>query len=148
MALSLILGASSAWPGPLSGCYERSYNAGHLAAHQGQRVRKVILALTALRGHEPWVASFSLELALRGRKGLASLSGDCTKDGNSLSCAGDCDTGAFHLARAPHGKLLLTISGRLLLQRNGCDEENYEELTQDEENTSLLLGRAKPPVCK
>jgi hypothetical protein len=38
---------------PLSGCYERHHDAKHPAAHKGQRVLRVILAVKPMCGSSP-----------------------------------------------------------------------------------------------
>jgi hypothetical protein len=110
-----------------------------LACHPGQRVR-VILSLKPMSGNDPWVASGNLKMAVKGQKGFRTVSGDCRRDGDALSCAGDRDTGAFRLVSSRQRNVLLTVTDRLLLQRNGCDDESYIEQKPDKENTRFFCN--------
>src|SRR5262245_36029366 len=58
----LFLCANSAEPAPPSGCYERQYDAAHLAVHPFQHVRPVSLAVKPMSGHDPWIASADLAI--------------------------------------------------------------------------------------
>jgi hypothetical protein len=148
MAFGLIMLAANTEAASLSGCFKRHYDAQHLAAHPGQTVRNIILTSKPMTGNAPWVASATLEIAIVGYKGLASVSGDCTKDGDALNCAGDCDTGAFRVVSRAQGNILLTITDRLLLQRNGCDDESYIDQKPDKQNTQFLLTPASASTSK
>ena len=51
------------------------------------------------------------------KKGLVSVVGDCTEEGDALSCSMDGDRGGFRLVASTRGEVLLTINSTLLLQR-------------------------------
>jgi hypothetical protein len=101
--LGLFLCTTSAESASLSGCYERRYHAAHLGAHPDQRVRRVTLAIKPMSGHAPWVANADLEMAIRRQRGLVSVVGDCTEEGDTLSCSMDSDRGRFRLVASAPG---------------------------------------------
>lgn len=69
-ATGLVLAASaaSAAEPPLAGCYERVYDAAHLAAHKGQLVVRATIMVAETKGYNaPIVADASLKLWVRGK---------------------------------------------------------------------------------
>jgi len=148
-AVVLTLCAANAESAPLSGCYIRHYDAAHLAAHPTQQVREVALSLAPMSGdHGQWAASGTLRISVKGHKGYRSVSGDCTQKAGTLTCDGDCDTGEYRVMFSGQASVLMTITDRLLLQRDGCDDEDYFELKPDKENTQFLLHSAPASSCK
>ena len=142
--------ATSAELASLSGCYERRYDAAHLAAHPDQHVRSVTLAVKPMSGHDPWVANVDLEMAIRHQNGLGSVVGDCTEDGGALSCSMDSDRGSFRLVASAPDEVLLTINATLLLQRPPFNDEGpFVELKpNDRENNAFLLKSVKASACQ
>jgi hypothetical protein len=141
--LGLFLSTTSAESASLSGCYERRYHAAHLAAHPDQWVRRVTLAIKPMSGHAPWVANANLEMAIRRQRGLVSVVGDCTEEGDKLSCSMDSDRGRFQA-------VLLTINSTLSLQRAPFNDEGplVEPKPDDRENNAFLLKSVKASACK
>ena len=142
--------ATGAESASLSGCYERRYDAAHLAAHPEQHVRSVTLAVKPMSGHDPWVANIDLEMAIRRQIGLVSVVGDCTEEGDALSCSMDSDRGSFRLVASAPGEVRLTINSMLLLQRPPFNDEGpFVELKPDDrENNAFLLKSVKASACK
>jgi len=52
---------------------ERQSGAAHLAARPFQHVRPVSLAVKPMSGHDPWIASADLAIAVRRQKGLVRV---------------------------------------------------------------------------
>jgi hypothetical protein len=66
--LVVIASLASAAEPPLTGCYERVYDAAHLAQHKGQLVVRATISIAETKGlNAPIVADARLKLWLRGK---------------------------------------------------------------------------------
>jgi len=135
--------ARAAGPPPLAGCYERVYDAAHLAQHKGQLVTRATPTITAPAREETSdngdhiVADGVLKLWTRGRSKSFDSLGACRAAGQGLMCLGslsaaeadtckskrdgvpDCrtdpaDAGSFTVEGWPDG-VLVSIPTRLEL---------------------------------
>lgn len=101
-------GATAMFP-PEAACFQRQYDAAHLAKHPQQQV--VDIALTPAEGQ---VVSTSLvvdiAVTLRGTGAHYIGSAYCEPDGTGLSCGMEGDAGAFNLSLRKGGALLLAVS--------------------------------------
>lgn len=100
-------GAVAMFP-PEAACFQRQYDAAHLAKHPQQQV--VEIALTPAEGQ---VVSNSLvvDIAVTLRTGDHYIgSAYCEPQGAGLSCGMEGDAGAFDLGLRSGGALLLTVS--------------------------------------
>jgi hypothetical protein len=161
---------------PLIGCYERLYDAAHLASHPGQIVLRVRLGLEKstipVSDHPPFAADAYLDIWVKkNKRSFGSLSA-CEARGDGLGCTTSlsaaetdrCKTktdgvrhcridyasaGLFHVAGKPDG-VLLTIGERLELDETGSEDSGpYLYLSPDNrENHAFLLKRADPSACK
>ena len=129
---------------PLLGCYERRYDAAHLASHPGQIVLRVRLDVekTAVPASysPPIVADANLEIWVRKNKHSFGSVGVCKAEDEGLICNGAvsaaetdvCKTkmdgvrhcridfanaGSFYIAKRPDG-VLLTVGERLRARRS------------------------------
>jgi hypothetical protein len=135
----LVLAAESA---SLSGRFESRYDAAHLAAHLDQHVRRVTVARKPMSGHDLWLANADLEMTIRRQNGVVSVVGDCTEEGDSLSCSIDRDRGSLHLVASAPGEVLLTINSTLLLQRPSFNVQGpFVELKPDDRENIWLCPR-------
>lgn len=159
---------------PLSGCYERVYDAAWLKAHPGQIVRRVTLAVTKTSvpetpGEEQKILA-DAQLVMRAGETAFSTIGACYWDKFGLACnaslsAGearrcktkedgvrDCrhatdDPGSFEIAQKSAG-LLLTIRERLELT-NPLETSAFLYLSPDNaENRAFLLKPAPEAACR
>ena len=99
-------GATAMFP-PEAACFQRQYDAAHLAQHPRQQV--VEIALTPAEGQ---VVSTSLvvDIAVTLRAGDHYIgSAYCEPEGNGLSCGMEGDAGAFSLSVRKGGALLLNV---------------------------------------
>ena len=147
LAVSLARGAPAA---SLAGCYERVYDAAHLARHKGQLVVRARLVVgTGIWPNDPGdpnpiIADAALEVWVRGSKLSFHSDGVCWAQGQGLVCNGSlsaaevdaCKTkadgvrdcridwpgaaGSFRLVPKPEG-VLLTIPERLEVPETGPD---------------------------
>ena len=87
LALLTVSGAAAKPLAP--GCFARTYDAAHLAAHPDQRVRRIVLRVepAASDGRVP----FGLELSTRNRRPVWHAGGTCEPAGAAWSCRPDTD---------------------------------------------------------
>jgi hypothetical protein len=170
-------GADAADAPMLAGCYERVYDAAHLAQHPGQLViRATLLTAPDTFGHQtdkanPIIASGVLKIWVRGRPQSFNTIGACWAQGEGLLCngslsaaeaptcksAGDgvrqCridggDAGSFKIERKPDG-VLVSIRERLELVPAPYDGGPYLYFSPtNPENHAFLLTRKPPEICK
>jgi hypothetical protein len=168
-----VLPAGAATEPPLAGCYERVYDAAHLAAHKRQLVVRVTLsvkpAAPETRIDKTHIADGNLKIWVRGKKQSFDSDGACWAEGDGLLCNGslsaaeaetckskrdgvhECrmggdDAGSFHLAGKPRG-VLLTIRERLELVPAPYDDGPFLYLSpSNAENHAFLLNKTE--ACK
>jgi hypothetical protein len=83
-------GTAAAAEPPLAGCYQRTYDAAHLAQHKGQLVARLTLAIATPRDKDTppvFVADGSLRLWVRGDGKSFDTLGGCRVDGKALACS-------------------------------------------------------------
>jgi hypothetical protein len=159
---------------PLAGCYERVYDAAHLAEHKGQSVMRARLAVDATKFGDhagkknPFVADAMLLLWVRGKDKSFDSIGACTAQGQRLACEGSlsaaeastCRTkqdgirqcridpgeaGSFQVEPKPDG-VLVSIPQRLELLQSPYDGGPYLNFSSSNaENRAFLLKRV---VCQ
>lgn len=125
-------------PAPLLGCYERAYDAAHLAAHKDQIVARATLEVMP---RTPEMASSGAvaigDLRLWGRTGSDSFQsyGTCYSEGSELSCAGS--SSAYEADTCPAGKDGVT---------SGCGRPGYEAGTfrLEPRHEGVLVSITKP----
>ncbi len=159
---------------PLSGCYERVYDAAWLSAHPGQIVRRVTLSVTKTSFPETPGETLKIladaQLVMRTADAAFSTIGACYWDKLGLACDAslsaaetrlcktkedgvrNCrlstgDPGSFELAQKGAG-LLLTIHERLELT-DPLETGAFLYLSpQNTENRAFLLKPAPEAVCR
>jgi hypothetical protein len=171
IAASLIVSvnAASAAEPPLAGCYERVYDAAHLAAHKGQMVARATLSVAATKAYDaPIVADAALKLWVRGKDKSFDSVGACSAKGNTLTCAGSLsaaeestckskrdglrqcriepgDAGGFKVEGKPEG-VLVSIPKRLELLQEPYDVGPYLNFSSgNTENRAFLLKKTDCP---
>jgi len=88
-----------------STCYERTYGARHLAAHPGQKVRRIAASYSVFDGG----VQVHLDVWLRGDATHYAMYADCTADGKDMKCKTDfADGGFWRVSATPKGGLLVT----------------------------------------
>lgn len=103
-ALSVSAVAAESLP-DTSTCYERSYSARHLAAHPGQKVRRIAATYSVFDGG----VQVHLDVWLRGDPIHYAMYADCAADGAGKLCKTDfADGGTWRVSATPKGGLLVT----------------------------------------
>lgn len=161
---------------PFAGCYERVYDAAHLAAHKGQIVTRATLLVKATETPMKTpagdiVADGDLRMWVRGHKERFDTLGACATTAGGLSCGGsvsaaetdickvkttglrDCrvdlgEAGGFEIANRPEG-VVVTLKDRLELAPAPYDGGPFLNLSgKDGENRSFLLKPAPAERCR
>jgi hypothetical protein len=171
LATSLLVtaGVAGAAEPPLAGCYERVYDAAHLAAHTGQLVVRATIVIAETKAYNaPIIADASLRLWVRGKDKSFDSTGVCSAKGNSLTCAGSLsaaeestckskadglrqcridggDAGGFKVEGKPEG-VLVSIPKRLELLQDPYDVGPYLNFSSSNvENRAFLLKKTACP---
>jgi hypothetical protein len=163
---------------PAPGCYERVYDAAHLAAHPGQLVVRATVLVKPLDAAEAtalgpsFAADAHLKMWVKGQKQAFDSFGACRPADGGLSCEGslsaaeaescksntdgvhrDCrisaaTTGAFGVAARSDG-LMVTILRRLELVPEPFDGGPFLYLSPgNAENHAFALKPAPESSCK
>ncbi len=167
VAASGVVAAGAAEP-PLAGCYERVYDAAHLAKHKGQLVMRATLSVRAADRDVTWIADGTLKLWIRGKDKNFDSHGACSASGDGLLCGGslsaaeaeDCKSrkdgihecridaggqGSFKIESKPGG-VLVSIRERLELVQAPYDSGPFLYFSPgNAENHAFLLGKT---ACK
>jgi hypothetical protein len=174
VATSFVVTASIAGAAepPLAGCYERVYDAAHLAAHKGQLVVGATISIAETKGfNAPIVADANLKLWVRGKTKSFESHGACTTKGDTLNCVGslsaaedttckskrdglrECrinsaDAGGFRVEGKPEG-VLVSIPKRLELVQEPYDGGPFLNLSSSNvENRAFLLKKTVCPAAE
>jgi hypothetical protein len=171
--LAIPVGAGATEP-PLAGCYQRAYDAAHLAAHKRQLVVRVTLsvkpAAPATRLDKTHIADGNLKIWVRGKKQSFDSDGACRAEGDGLLCNGSLsaaeaetckskrdgirqcrmgsdDAGSFQIVGKPQG-VLVTIHERLELVQAPYDGGPFLYFSpSNAENHAFLLNKTAE-ACK
>jgi hypothetical protein len=170
-AAGLVLAASVAGAAepPLAGCYERVYDAAHLAAHKGQLVVRATVSVAETKAYDaPIVADANLKLWVRGKDKSFDSTGVCSAKGDVLTCAGSLsaaeeptckskadglrqcrvdggDAGSFKIEGKPEG-VMVSIPKRLELVQSPYDVGPYLSFSaSNAENRAFLLKKTACP---
>jgi hypothetical protein len=173
-AALFVAAAHAEEPAPFLGCYERVYDAAHLAAHKGQFAIRASLSVTDIVQEQKadkrntFVANALFKVWIRGEKKSFDAPGACTAAGKTLICVGalsaaeadeckskrdglrDCridpnDAGSFKIETRPDG-VLVSVMERLELLQEPYDGGPYLYFSPGNvENHAFLLKRI---ACK
>jgi hypothetical protein len=139
-------------------CFERRYDAGHLAQHPQQKVSTMKLLVTA--GHPPEESSspysFRLGFKYRHRKGDWDSSGSCVhmQDKETgfdvrMGCGVDCDGGGIEIGLSQTADATLVRLARVRIWQNSKpDEEPGDELTGGADDKMFRLDRTNLKECE
>ena len=115
LSLGLLAGpvaAASPWDrmfAGTTGCYQRVYPVTHLAGHPEQRVTEMSIRAAPDIPGDPWPAVV-LDVTLRGPEGgRAEAVAWCENIEDTLYCGMEGDAGAFSIAPAKEGAILISV---------------------------------------
>jgi hypothetical protein len=137
-------------------CFARAYSADHLARHPKQKVTEIEFRLAYHRfdpdeffpaGQRNYY--FEVLATLRGEPGQLTGFGECSPDGDAISCSVDCDGGGIRAKRtATPGTVLLYFGGYDYLRMSGgCDGGEGGELVPGEDDKEFLLTERAAESC-
>jgi hypothetical protein len=158
---------------PLAGCYERVYDAAHLAAHKDQLVTRLALSVGKTdafdqTGPHPFIADGVLKMWVRGKDKSFDSVGACWAESYGLLCnaslsaaeASTCrtkqdglrqcridpgDAGSFKVEGKPDG-VLISIPKRVELLQQPYDGGPYLNFSASNfENRAFLLMKTACP---
>ncbi len=136
-------------------CWERSYDAAHLAAHPGQKVVGIKLAKVAESTDFPQTA-VTLYINLRKRTAESDGGYDysntafCKGSGKALACENEYGLGKFRIEAAPNGGLIIRNPG-IWANPNPYDAEEKADdavsIPAKPDDGSWLLDRKMTTNC-
>jgi hypothetical protein len=172
LAAAVVFAANAQAATLLAGCYERSYDAAHLAKHKGQIVTRARLLVKPSQAGTGFPAIDGiLVFWVTGHKASFSTAGACDAKGGTLYCNGalsaaevdpckgkrdgvrDCreqtgDAGSFTVSSKGDG-VLVTVAARLEVPESNEDAGPpflYLD-PRNAENHAFLLPRAADGIC-
>lgn len=107
-------------PKDRAACYERNYDAAHLAAHPQQKVTRIRLIHPPDQGAGP--AFVTLEIQLLRHASVYKLFGFCGEKGAALSCQPEWEAGSWRIEVAPDGALDI-VNGNITVNPANYDAE-------------------------
>lgn len=128
------------------GCFARTYDAAHLAAHAGQTVSAVKLKLKPRAMDDGFNISAELRFGFREDKRAFYAVGICKDAGESLYCALDQDAGEITIKPADGGMQVSPIND--LRVDAGDEAENFTIKKTNAEDRVFLLHAVAASDCK
>lgn len=138
-------------------CFERIYDAAHLARHPLQKVGSMVLLVQGEMIAEDPIANYSFLLAMSYKNGPARYfsSGYCGHGSggaaSGLHCGIDCDGGSLDVALAGDTRSTLVSLERIAIwpekARLGDDPEHHDTLDAGADDKSFRLQRVAPSRC-
>lgn len=120
-------------PPARAACWERSYDAGHLARHPQQKVARIRLVHLPQRWPEAGPGAFYVALYLNLRQRVRpeqsfdyQLGGFCKASGQGLRCVPEWEAGSWRIERGPDGALDLRNAG-IVANPNPYDAEEIAD---------------------
>ena len=140
-------------------CFERAYDAAHLARHPQQKVKSMKLLVRAeLIPEDPaFNHSFQFELGFRHRKGNFTSAGSCGHAQVSaempnplhLGCGVDCDGGGLTIEMVNADKSIMVRLARVAIwDLSKPDGEDRDSLEGGADDRAFRLDRVKLDACK
>ncbi len=138
-------------------CYQRAYDARHLAAHPLQKITQMQFLLRAVGydAHGDYVAKnqdhivyeFALSLQRRGDSHAQRVNGDCLGD-KIAQCVVDCDGGGVDIEKPAKGDgLLVRLKGEGIAFGNDCDTTRGRFVAPGADDKVFLLEPAPVESC-
>lgn len=131
------------------GCFNRTYDAAHLAKHPNQLVTSVRLAVQNSTRDPIYRSTFALQLQMRGRTSLLKTAGMCRYEGSSRwNCIVECDGGGVSLnIKADKAMMYLHRIRMATCDGNFADIKNSEEVSGGTDDREFRLDRIETDSC-
>lgn len=143
-AVSLAAAPASA---AYDGCFSRSYDASHMAAHKGQTVTNIKMRLSAREMGDAFKMGVELRFGFRGKDGGFFAVGACKEDGDRAICNLDQDAGQFTLKPSEGGFLLSPLQDLRADSETGNEEDYVPIKTSNPEDRVFALKSAAATDC-
>lgn len=140
-------------------CFMRRYNPDHLAKHNLQKVRSMLLLVSAEKDVEDKANmsySFRLGLKFRNRAGNFDSSGYCMRPSESqvavdrlqIHCGVDCDGGGISVELSNNDKSTLIRLDSIRIWRNNKAQEDGFNISGGADDRVFRLDRADNEQCR
>lgn len=140
--------APAAEAAPSAGCFTRTYDEAHLAAHKGQSVKAVTLYLTPQKSEPPLTMAVSLKFRFRDRTSAYYAVGACSEAGDTAECGLDQDGGRIRVSARDRGVLLAPLQDLRVDSESG-DESDYVAIpASNPENRAFVLSEVAAENCQ
>jgi hypothetical protein len=160
--LTALLGAGAAVARPLeaelphngSACWERIYDAAHLAAHPRQQVSRILLDYSPGTNDDVYVG---LSVNLRKRVGYNepydySIFGICRVSRDGLSCRPEWKAGSWRIERGSGGSLIVRNAGMIVFNPDGYAAEEVApdavRIRAEPDDKAWMLYRVPEKKCR
>lgn len=151
VASSIVLLAaaeSSSAAAPYEGCFVRTYDAAHLAAHKRQTVAAIKLRLTPRKMEDPLTVAAEMRLDVRGRDGAFYAVGACREQPQNASCGLDQDAGKISLTPGANGLLMSIVQDVRADAASGEESDFVTVRLSNPEDRTFALAAASAESCK
>lgn len=140
-------GVIPAHAGPYDGCFERTYDKAHLAAHPGQTVTSIILRLKPRDMNDGNNVAAELRFAFRAGKDGHFAVGSCKDEGERLYCGLDQDAGRISV-RPDDGGLMLSPISDVRADNASGDENDYITISSSNPEDRNFALRPAPAAAR
>ncbi len=146
--LQASFGAGAAKDGSI--CYARTYDAQHLSAHKGQRIRDVAIKLTLRTENGQRRLDHSLVTHIVGAKQKYWSGGQCDAfDGLAAHCYVEGDGGSVDLTLAPDGKSVTArFHGFRIWRPQDAADESDLTIDKSPDDKVAKLVKAPASACR
>ncbi len=139
-------------------CFVRRYDAAHLASHPAQKVRAMMLLVSAEIVPEDNKRNYSFQLGVefRGKKDKFTTGGDCghatafeeSADKLHIGCGVDCDGGGISIEMANADKATIVRLNEVAIWNSNRPDDERTSLSAGADDRMFRLDRANLDACR
>lgn len=148
LACLQLLSSAAASAEPLNGCFSRTYDAAHLAAHPGQTVSAMKLKLKPRQMDDGYNFGAELRFGFREDKRAFFAVGICKDTAGTLTCSLDQDAGQLTVQPAEGGVSLSPISDVRADSESGDESEYVTVKAANAEDRDFRLRSVAASECR
>lgn len=148
VALVLATTAPAAYAQTFDGCFARTYDKAHLAAHSGQTVTAIKMKLEPRNMGDGNNVSVQLSFDFRNKKGEYYAVGTCREEAGALTCGLDQDAGKITLKPGKDGLLLSPVQDLRADNVAGDESDLVMIETANPEHRSFALPSVPATDCR
>ena len=139
-------------------CFVRHYDAAHLASHPAQKVRAMMLLVSAEIVPEDKKRNYSFQLGVefRGKKDKFTTGGSCghvmesdvSADKLRIGCGVDCDGGGISIEMASGDKSTIVRLNEVAIWNSNRPDDERTSLSGGADDRMFRLDRADMDACR